>query len=356
MHSSTRPLRHSNRHGAILVATLGLIILMTFLVMEFLSLSTAEVKNLSLQADQDELRTYAYSSLEITLGVLAEIQELDTALRTPSQGWGNPLTYAEGLTFPEDIKASVVVEDETGKVPLNINANPKLLNAFFEKLGFDSSQANTLTDSLLDWIDPDDNARLNGAESSFYDRKNPPYKPTGQPVTNFNELLYIQGFEKYFYDEDGKLDERFELLKANATLDGVGPINVNTAPPLVLEVLKDEYGLDTNTLLDKRKQLEEGNISLKDTLITSNKDLDLTDTNAQSKKAYGFDSKTLNVNIEISHGDSRFQLNCLIQASSTTTPNAPSNTSAPKSSPNTTTATKSRNFTIVKLVENAPLN
>lgn len=348
------------RRGAILVATLGLIILMTFLVIEFLTLSTAEVKRLSLRADQDELRTYAYSSLDITRAVLAELNEVEKKLRSPAQGWGNPLAYAEGISFPEDIKSTIIVEDETGKVPLNINTDPKLLNAFFEKLGLDSSQANTLTDSLLDWIDPDDNARLNGAESSYYDRKTPSYKPTGQPITDFSELLYIQGFDEYFFDEDGKTDERFEALKENATLVGEGPINVNTAPPLVLELLGDEYGLDATTLKEKRKQFAEGNATLKDVLITSNKDLDLPKQKTPAKTPYGFESKTFKITIETCHGDNRFQLTSLIgavpQQKQQKPSSAPPGSQTGKTPPPPKTSTKNQNFTILRLVENAPLN
>ena len=357
---SSRKSTRAPRRGAILVATLGLIILMTFLVIEFLTLSTAEVKRLSLRADQDELRTYAYSSLDVTRAVLAELNEIDKKLRAPAQGWGDPLAYAEGITFPEDIKSVVIVEDETGKIPLSIDTNPKLLNAFFEKLGFDSSQANTLTDSLLDWIDPDDNARINGAESSYYDRKSPPYKPTGQPITDFSELLYIQGFDEYFFDEEGKTDARFEALKANATLLGEGPININTAPPLVLEVLGDEYGLDTTTLKEKRQQLAEGSASLKDVLITSNKDLDIPQKTASDKIPYGFESKIFKVTIETSHGDNRFQLTSLLgaapQKKQQNLPPKPPASEKGKAPAPPTGSTKTQHFTILRLVENAPLN
>jgi general secretion pathway protein K len=352
---STRKINQRHPKGAILIATLGLIVLMTFLVIEFLTLSTAEFKRLSLQADQDELRTYAYSSLEITLAVLTELQSIDKALRSPSQGWGNPLAYAENISFPEDIKSTVFVEDETGKIPLNIKTDPKLLNLFFEKIGFDLSQSNTLTDSLLDWMDADDNARLNGAESSYYDRKNPPYKPTGEPITYFEELLYIKGFDEYFFDEEGKTDERFDRLKANATLVGEGPININTAPDLILEVLEEAYGIDATAIQEKRKQLQEGNTPLKDALLISNKDLNITQPSSQQKPSYGFDSKSLKVTIETSHGDNRFQLICLLATTSEDKGKSPEN-DAKESSDILKRTSKTNKITILRLVENAPLS
>ena len=363
MRSSIKQKR--SRKGAILIATLGLILLMTILVVEFLKLSFSELKRLSLEADQDELRAYAYSSLEITLAVLAEIKTLDGGLFTPAQGWGTPLAYA-AVEFPEDIKVQVRIEDLSGKVPLSLRTDPTILNTFFEKLGFSSSDANTLTDSLLDWVDEDDNARLNGAESSYYERKDPPYKPTNEPLTNYEELHYIQGFEELFFDENSVPNEAFAKLKDNTTLAGTGPINVNTASPIVLEVLEDVANIDRQSILDKREQYANGSINASEAMLKSNKDLNLAVQEGTSKEKpfYGFNSTLLKVNIRAYHGDNLFELNTLLEASASSASKDKKNNqkSSNKSTNNTSEDAqnkpnaKSSTFTILNLVENAPLD
>lgn len=50
-----------------------------------------------------------------------------------------------------------------------------------------------IADAILDWIDPDNNARNLGAEESYYAGLQPPYEPRNGPIASLDELLAVRG-------------------------------------------------------------------------------------------------------------------------------------------------------------------
>ena len=67
------------------------------------------------------------------------------------------------------------IQDENGKISIN-SANKNTLNKLLKFSGVkDKIEQNTISDSILDWIDADKNHRLNGAEDDYYRKQNPPY-------------------------------------------------------------------------------------------------------------------------------------------------------------------------------------
>jgi DNA uptake protein ComE-like DNA-binding protein len=50
-----------------------------------------------------------------------------------------------------------------------------------------------ISDAILDWIDPDDTPRANGAESDFYESLSPGYAPRNGPPVTIEELLLVRG-------------------------------------------------------------------------------------------------------------------------------------------------------------------
>jgi type II secretory pathway component PulK len=48
-------------------------------------------------------------------------------------------------------------------------------------------------DAILDWIDPDDEQRDNGAERDYYASLDPPYAPRNGPLGSIDELLLVRG-------------------------------------------------------------------------------------------------------------------------------------------------------------------
>ena len=126
-------------------------------------------------------------------------------------------------------KFSVTITDRERK--LNINSvRPELLRHILEiKAGVPSTDVDVFMDSLADWIDPDDDARINGAESDDYLGEFPPYFAKNGPLDHISELKMINGFRQN--------PEVYELFEKYFTAVSGGLVNINTASAEVLGLL-----------------------------------------------------------------------------------------------------------------------
>lgn len=146
-------------------------------------------------------------------------------------------------SFPAPVQVRVLVEDESGKVALN-HASETRLTYLFEAMGFDTSEAEILSHSLLDWIDADESTRAYGAESNFYQQLRPPYSAANRPISDLRELRLVNGFRTLFFDETGKPLEAFTRLgEVVSVYNTDNKINLNTAPEPVLRMLEEEIEL-----------------------------------------------------------------------------------------------------------------
>ena len=66
-------------------------------------------------------------------------------------------------------------------------------------MGVDASSFPTIVDSILDWIDVDENAHNSGAESDYYQGLNPPYYCKNGMIDDLSELLLIKGITPEIY-------------------------------------------------------------------------------------------------------------------------------------------------------------
>jgi type II secretory pathway component PulK len=243
-----RDQQNGKRSGAILIAVMGLIMLMALVVTLILNAQTTEFKRISLHYDRERMTLSAQSLLEVSLATLGEIYWMDGKLSYPGQGWNNPLQFYSPR-FSEETTARVRIVDETGKLALSATTSEEILQALFEKIGMSASEASTLTDSLLDWIDPDEDRRLSGAERDFYEHQPIPYLPADGPLKNYEQLRYINAFSELFFEKDGKHKPAFEKFERCVSLLNTGPVNLNTADPLLLELFCDHIGIDYNATL-----------------------------------------------------------------------------------------------------------
>lgn len=87
---------------------------------------------------------------------------------------------------------SVKITDCERKINLNL-ANELMLNHVLAVIGVEASEAAGIVGSILDWIDPDDQTHLNGAENDYYRSLDPPYRAKNGPLDDINELLLVKG-------------------------------------------------------------------------------------------------------------------------------------------------------------------
>jgi hypothetical protein len=66
-----------------------------------------------------------------------------------------------------------------------------ILRRYLELKGIDINERDHMLDCLLDFVDPDDLPRLNGAESD------PDYQPKNAPLQRIDELKEVKGWEKF---------------------------------------------------------------------------------------------------------------------------------------------------------------
>lgn len=240
----------SKRKGSVLIAVLAIIILLSFLITQFMEEALEDLEYRSIFNEPADVRSYAYSILELSLATVHEVALIDEGkLYAPEQGWGNPLDYAN-VSVPNGWDVSVEVTDEGGKLPINTMDEARLNKMFEETFEFDFGTARELSSMLLDWIDADSSKRLNGAESEDYLRRDPAYRAANGPLQSLEELRLLEVWEDEFFDEDGRPNALFAKLSNLVSVYYSGTVNLNKASLEVLELLALQDGYDDEYLFD----------------------------------------------------------------------------------------------------------
>ena len=92
-----------------------------------------------------------------------------------------------------------------------------------------------VTESIGDWLDPDSEPRLNGAEDDYYLSQTPAYRAANGPMVSVTELRAVAYVTPQLYDA---------LRPWIAALpDPASPLNILTAPPMVLRTINADNTL-----------------------------------------------------------------------------------------------------------------
>ena len=231
---SAFPHSRLRRRGSALLFVLVLVVVTAAAVLKFSERALGEMAGEGYYVQRERLRGEAYSALETTLAVLAQFREVDGGLFAPAQGWGDPLALA-GYEPAAGRTVTVEFADENAKLPLaNAALSEPVRVALFTDLGFEAGEVEVLTDSLLDWIDADDNPRPYGAEKDDYLRGDPSHVAANRAPRSFAELAAVQGFADLMFTESGRPNERCERFMRRVSLWSDGTINLNTVPDELL--------------------------------------------------------------------------------------------------------------------------
>ncbi len=148
-----------------------------------------------------------------------------------------------GVSRTETYEARIT--GEGGRLNLNwvvAGENPdriELLRKFLETKGIDLNERDHMIDTLLDWVDPDNLVRLNGAEIDG------DYRPANTLLTQIEDLKRIRGWED-FVAQPG--------WDAAFTVNSTGPVDLAWAPR---ELLLSLPGM-SDPLVDQFLQLRAG--------------------------------------------------------------------------------------------------
>jgi general secretion pathway protein K len=181
------------------------------------------------------------------------------------------------------------ITDEQSRINVNA-ANQDRLDKLLQCMGVEKVDRDQIVDSILDWIDPNDEHRTNGAESDDYYLKLPaPYRAHNSTMESINELLQVKGVTPALFDGvDGRPG-----LKDVLTVRGATQPNINTAGPVVLCAMGV---LDTAPIMQGRLEAPISQITRPDW------------------QGFGFNSNTFRIEAEgIVDGRSRASVTAIVQ-------------------------------------------
>jgi|TARA_Y100000310_G_scaffold334186_1_gene413331 general secretion pathway protein K len=126
------------------------------------------------------------------------------------------------------------------------NANRLRFEALLAELAIDSF----ITDLVADWMDDNQSTRQLGAEDYDYLDQNPPYRTGTGMMADVSELRLLLEM-----DEE---DYRNLLSYVVVLPDGSVPININTAPAIMLQSIATDLTLDSAEILVEQRDAQEG--------------------------------------------------------------------------------------------------
>ena len=146
--------------------------------------------------------------------------------------------------FGKNQRYDVKITGEGGRFNLNwllAGENPtrlEMLRKYLELKGVDLNERDRMIDCLLDWVDPDNLVRLNGAESEG------DYQPANELLTRIEDLKKVKGWSDFTASADWQDD---------FTLNSTGPVDVAWASRTVLLALPGMTDQIVDRFLEMRR-------------------------------------------------------------------------------------------------------
>ncbi len=194
---------------------LWVITILSVVVLEFCFAMRTEV-NIT-KNYQEELQLYAAAQGGVQRAIAELMLKHDPLIqqmrRNPKEGQALA-DYKEWVTDGRDYQipfergeCAVRVMGEGGKVNINRVSDP-VLRKIASSLGLEGEARDVVVDSILDWRDPDDFVRINGAENDYYHSLQDPYDCKNGNLDSVEELLLIRGVTpELFYGKKEKSKE-----------------------------------------------------------------------------------------------------------------------------------------------------
>jgi len=215
------------RRGSVLVIVMVTLMFAAFALIVFMEKASVDLLVEQREAVGRRLRIEAYSALEVTLGVLNEFREVGNGLRSPAEGWGDPLGFA-GYAPAEGRVVEIAFEDESGKISLP-HASAVVLTNLFRNWDVSQVDAEALADVLLGWMKR--NHVYTTAVQPNYDSGPIPYETPGRSLRSLEELAAIDKVREMFFDTDGRPNDLWKRFADSVSLMDFARPNINGAKP-----------------------------------------------------------------------------------------------------------------------------
>ena len=199
--TTTHPPRSTS--GIALVIVMIAITVLSILVAGFAYAMKVETRLAQNASSEEELYWMGRSGVEYARYVLAlQMNVPNEPYDALNQKWaGGPGGIGTSNTPLADISLdniplgngtfSVKITDLDRKVNVN-TAGQEALEQALRLVGVDAGELSSLSGSIQDWIDPDEDQHIDGAESDFYQNLPIPYFSKNAPIDDLSELLLIK--------------------------------------------------------------------------------------------------------------------------------------------------------------------
>ena len=198
----------NSQRGIAIIIVMMVILVLGILAGGFAYSMKVETKLARNAGHESELEWLGRSGVELARYVLG------ISMTVPNEGNYDALNqkWAGGPMGTNEILASISLENvELGRGKftvkivdlerkMNINvADDAILRQALTLMSVNAVEMSPISDAIRDWIDPDDNTLLNGAESDYYLGIKPAYEAKNGPIDDLSELLLIRGISPEMY-------------------------------------------------------------------------------------------------------------------------------------------------------------
>lgn len=274
------PIQKKPRQRAIaLVMVMLAILAIGILAASFAFSMKVELRLAGNLAREPDMEWLGRSGVELARFVLAEKARIpeERGFDALSQMWaGGPLGTNEvlmGISLSDvrlgEGRINVRIQDLERKFNVNVVDEP-FLDRTMEVMGVEPFASGVIIDSLLDWMDGNQEPRLNGADGEDYiTSPNPPFPPymsKNGPIDHIAELLLIRGIEPSLYYGLGE-EASSPFSNSDPSLETVGlrdiftamggpQVNVNTASAVVLNLIPGLNEILVRNIVQERRGLD----------------------------------------------------------------------------------------------------
>ncbi len=244
--------RGSSRRGGVLVLVLVVTMVISTLALVVAGRVRSRVGELDVQRRLLRARRGAISAANAALAIVWEDTNGWDAVGERWSGvspQGSSVADMQVRVFApggdESSDNLVALRDEASLICIN-SASESLLRLLFSEVGgLRGDELSVAVDSLMDWIDADDEPREDGAEAEAYGAMQDSYLCANAPLSTLEELLLVRGITV----------EAYQRLAPLLTVHGDGLLNLNTVSPVVLRLLARAEGGDPDAAMDAAQAL-----------------------------------------------------------------------------------------------------
>lgn len=205
----------SHRQGTALILVLWCLLLLGMAVFGVVDMVELSVEHTTHEELALEARALAWSGL--ALGSNAQLLNDDPLLSQKP---------APGRQF------KVTIQNEGARLNLNyvlLSGHREIIENLLTRWGLTIDQAEHAAACLYDWVTPGDLHSLNGAKRDDYIRAGLKQLPTHKPFLSFDEVEQVMGMDAVIKIRPNWQD--------SFTLWSSGPLNINEAPPDLIEAV-----------------------------------------------------------------------------------------------------------------------